>query len=86
MLAIVITAILSWLVLRGSAALGRFLGVDGIDNLLRIMVFLLICRGAQLAVNGVKDLAERCRVLAEIVIINFMEIQLSIRVKLLTTI
>jgi multiple antibiotic resistance protein len=56
-LAIVITAILSWLVLRGAGALRRILGLNGINSLSRIMGFLLICIGAQFAINGVRDLA-----------------------------
>jgi multiple antibiotic resistance protein len=55
-IAIVITAILSWLVLRGAGFLRRILGVNGIDNLSRIMGFLLICIGAQFAIDGVRDL------------------------------
>jgi multiple antibiotic resistance protein len=57
LLAIVITAILSWLVLRGAGALRRFLGVNGVNSLSRIMGFLLICIGAQFTINGVRDLA-----------------------------
>jgi multiple antibiotic resistance protein len=56
-LAILITAILSWLVLRGAGALRRVLGVNGINSLSRIMGFLLVCIGAQFAINGVRDLA-----------------------------
>lgn len=56
-LAIVITAILSWLVLRGAGALRRVLGVNGVNSLSRIMGFLLICIGTQFAINGVRDLA-----------------------------
>ncbi|MGA2624886.1 MAG: MarC family NAAT transporter [Bacteroidota bacterium] len=56
-LAILITAILSWLVLRGAGALRRVLGVNGINSLSRIMGFLLICIGAQFAIDGVRDLA-----------------------------
>ncbi|MFZ1082399.1 MAG: MarC family NAAT transporter [Candidatus Kryptoniota bacterium] len=55
-LAIVITAIISWVVLRGAGALRRFLGVNGIDSLARIMGFLLVCIGAQFVINGVRDL------------------------------
>jgi multiple antibiotic resistance protein len=55
-LAIVITAILSWLVLRGAGFLRRILGVNGVDSLSRIMGFLLICIGAQFAIDGVRDL------------------------------
>ena len=56
-LAIVITAILSWLILRGAGLLRRILGVNGVDSLSRIMGFLLICIGAQFAIDGVRDLA-----------------------------
>ena len=56
-LAIVITAVLSWLVLRGAGSLRRVLGVNGVDSLSRIMGFILICIGAQFAINGVRDLA-----------------------------
>ncbi len=55
--AIVITAGLSWLTLRGAAGLRRSLGVNGINSLSRIMGFLLICIGAQFVINGVRDLA-----------------------------
>lgn len=56
-IAIVITAILSWLVLRGAGSMRRILGVNGVNSLSRIMGFLLICIGAQFAINGVRDLA-----------------------------
>jgi multiple antibiotic resistance protein len=56
-LAIVITALLSWLVLRGAGTLRRFLGVNGVNSLSRIMGFLLICIGAQFTINGIRDLA-----------------------------
>jgi multiple antibiotic resistance protein len=56
-LAIFITAILSWLVLRGAGFLRRILGVNGVDSLSRIMGFLLICIGAQFAIDGVRDLS-----------------------------
>ncbi len=56
-LAILITAMFSWLVLRGAGFLRRFLGVNGVDNLSRIMGFILICIGIQFAINGVRDLA-----------------------------
>jgi multiple antibiotic resistance protein len=57
MLAIFMTAILSWIVLRGAGTLRRFLGVNGVNSLSRIMGFILICIGAQFAINGVRDLA-----------------------------
>ena len=55
-LAIVITAIVSWLVLRSAGFVSRILGVNGVDNLSRIMGFLLICIALQFAILGVKDL------------------------------
>jgi multiple antibiotic resistance protein len=54
--AIVITAFISWLVLRGAGSLRRILGVNGINSLARIMGFLLICIGVQFAINGIRDL------------------------------
>ncbi len=55
-LAIIITAIISWLVLRGATALRRYLGVNGVNSLSRIMGFLLVCIGIQFMINGVRDL------------------------------
>jgi multiple antibiotic resistance protein len=55
-LAIFITAVLSWIVLRGAGTLRRYLGVNGVNSLSRIMGFLLICIGTQFAINGVRDL------------------------------
>lgn len=56
-IAIVITALVSWLVLRGAGFMRKLLGVNGVDSLSRIMGFLLICIGIQFAINGIKDLA-----------------------------
>ena len=56
-LAILLTALISWLVLRGAGAMRRLLGVNGVNSLSRMMGFLLICIGIQFIVNGVKDLA-----------------------------
>jgi len=55
-LAIVITAIVSWLVLRSAGFVSKILGVNGVDNLSRIMGFLLICIALQFAILGVQDL------------------------------
>ena len=55
-LAIIITAIIAWLVLRSAGFVSRILGVNGIDSLSRIMGFLLICIGVQFAILGVQDL------------------------------
>jgi multiple antibiotic resistance protein len=55
-LAIIITAMLSWLVLRGAGVKRRIFGVNGVNSLSRIMGFLLISIGAQFAIDGVRDL------------------------------
>jgi multiple antibiotic resistance protein len=55
-LAIIITAIISWSVLRSAGIVSRILGVNGVDSLSRIMGFLLICIGIQFAIIGVQDL------------------------------
>lgn len=55
-LAIVITAIISWLVLRSAGFMRRILGVNGADSLSRIMGFLLICIGIQFVINGIKEM------------------------------
>jgi len=55
-LAIVVTAIISWLVLRSAGFVSRILGVNGVDSLSRIMGFLLICIGIQFAIIGIQDL------------------------------
>ncbi len=54
--AIVLSAVISWLVLRGASVLPRLLGVSGIDSLTKIMGFLLICIAVQFAIVGVRDL------------------------------
>jgi len=54
--AIVLTAIIAWLVLRGAGFLQRFLGANGVDSLSRIMGFLLVCIAIQFAIAGVRDL------------------------------
>jgi multiple antibiotic resistance protein len=55
-LAILITAVVSWVVLRGATAMSRFLGVNGLNSLSKIMGFILSCIGIQFAINGVRDL------------------------------
>jgi multiple antibiotic resistance protein len=55
-LAILLTAVISWVVLRGATFFQRFLGVNGVDSLSRIMGFLLACIGVQFVINGVRDL------------------------------
>jgi len=55
-IAIVITAVISWLVLRSAGFVSRILGVNGVDSLSRIMGFLLICVAIQFAIIGIQDL------------------------------
>jgi multiple antibiotic resistance protein len=55
-LAILITAIIAWLILRSAGLMSRILGVNGADSLSRIMGFLLICIGIQFMINGIKDM------------------------------
>jgi multiple antibiotic resistance protein len=55
-LAIIITAIVSWLVLRGAGALRRHLGLNGVDALSKVMGFLLVCIGIQFIINGIREL------------------------------
>ena len=54
--AILLAALISWVVLRGAHYLKRIMGVNGVDSLSRIMGFLLVCIGVQFAINGVRDL------------------------------
>ncbi|HXX63233.1 MAG TPA: MarC family NAAT transporter, partial [Bacteroidota bacterium] len=56
-LAIIISAAVSWVVLRGAGFLRRFLGVNGVNSLSRIMGFLLVCIGIQFVIDGIRDLA-----------------------------
>jgi multiple antibiotic resistance protein len=56
-IAILITALISWLVLRSAGFIRRILGVNGVDSLSRIMGFILVCIGIQFVINGIKDLA-----------------------------
>jgi multiple antibiotic resistance protein len=55
LIGIAITTLISWIVLKGSAALTRFLGAAGIDALTRIFGFLLVCIGVQLVLVGIGD-------------------------------
>ncbi len=55
-LGILITALITWAVLRGAGVMRRFLGVNGVNSMARIMGFLLICIGVQFVINGVRDL------------------------------
>lgn len=55
-LAIIIAAVISWLVLRGAGFMKRFMGVTGVESLSKIMGFILICIAIQFAIVGVRDL------------------------------
>ncbi len=57
-LAIVLTAIVSWAVLRSAGFMRRILGINGVDSLSKIMGFLLVCIGIQFAINGITDLVK----------------------------
>ncbi|WP_325948298.1 MarC family NAAT transporter [Pseudomonas putida] len=46
------TAIILWLCLRGSGLVMKITGESGIDAISRLMGFLLVCMGAQFAING----------------------------------
>jgi multiple antibiotic resistance protein len=54
--AIILSAIISWVVLRGAGFMKRFLGVNGVDSLSKIMGFILVCIAIQFAIVGVRDL------------------------------
>ncbi len=54
---ILAVCVLCWLILRESERLLGFLGVNGANALTKIMGFLLLCMGVQLAVNGVTALS-----------------------------
>ncbi|WP_051304548.1 MarC family NAAT transporter [Chitinilyticum litopenaei] len=53
---IALTAWISWLTLRASTPLYRILGENGINAVVRIMGFFLICIGVQFFINGVSNL------------------------------
>jgi multiple antibiotic resistance protein len=55
-LAILLTALICWVVLRWAGNLQRILGVNGVDSMSRIMGFLLACIGVQFIINGIKAL------------------------------
>lgn len=52
------TCLICWIILRESEHLLGFLGLNGANALTKIMGFLLLCIGVQLAVNGVQHLAK----------------------------
>jgi multiple antibiotic resistance protein len=50
--AILLTALLSWFVLRGAERFNRIIGVTGMVALTRLTGFLMVCIGAQFIING----------------------------------
>jgi multiple antibiotic resistance protein len=46
------TALILWICLRSSGLIMRITGESGIDAISRLMGFLLVCMGAQFAING----------------------------------
>lgn len=53
---IVLTALISYLVLRASTRLHAVLGTTGINAISRVMGFILVCIGVQFAINGVLEI------------------------------
>lgn len=53
---IVITALITYLVLRASTRLNAVLGTTGINAISRIMGFILVCIGVQFGINGVLEI------------------------------
>jgi multiple antibiotic resistance protein len=51
--AILLTALLSWFVLRGAERVNRLLGATGMVALTRLTGFLMVCIGVQFFINGV---------------------------------
>jgi MarC family membrane protein len=53
-LAIIITALFTFLILRVSPRLVRYLGESGLNSISRIMGFIVVCVGVQYIINGVQ--------------------------------
>jgi multiple antibiotic resistance protein len=51
--AILLTALLSWFVLRGAERVNRLLGTTGMIALTRLTGFLMVCIGVQFFINGI---------------------------------
>ncbi len=47
-----LVAFVTWLVLRSSTVVARYLGVTGINALTRVMGFLLVCIGIEFVATG----------------------------------
>jgi len=55
LIGMLITLVFSYVVLRASSQMVRFLGPGGIDAMTRIFGFLLICIGMQFLLTGISD-------------------------------
>ncbi|MGJ7516070.1 MarC family NAAT transporter [Pseudomonas baetica] len=53
-----LTALILWLCLRGSGVVMKVTGESGIDAISRLMGFLLVCMGAQFAINGTVEIVQ----------------------------
>ncbi|HEF4760153.1 TPA: MarC family NAAT transporter [Pseudomonas putida] len=53
-----LTALILWLCLRGSGLVMKVTGESGIDAISRLMGFLLVCMGAQFAINGTVEIVQ----------------------------
>ncbi len=53
--AILAVTLVTWLILRASTRLTRFLGPQGVDAMTRIMGLLLVCIGVQFVATGVRN-------------------------------
>ena len=53
---IVASCLVCWIILRESELLMKFLGINGANALTKIMGFLLLCIGVQLAVDGIQKI------------------------------
>jgi multiple antibiotic resistance protein len=56
LLGIALTCFVCWILLREAEKMMRFLGVNGANALTKVMGFLLLCIGVQLAIAGVEGL------------------------------
>ena len=52
---VVLVSLVSWLILRSSTRVARFLGDTGMDVLTRLMGFILVCIGVQFVLHGTFD-------------------------------
>lgn len=53
-----LTALVLWVCLRSSDLIMKVIGESGVDAISRIMGFLLVCMGAQFAINGAVEVVQ----------------------------